>query len=312
MDDAERRVTVLHAFGHDPERDEVVHLLELDLLPPELLMDAPETLDASVDLDDRDLRFGELAGDRRLQLLDEPLGRAPLGVDADAERLVGLRLEVAERQLLELVLDLAHPEPVGDRRVDVARLLGDLDPALLRQVAERPHVVQAVGQLHQDDADVVDHREQHLAEVLRLALLARRKRDGADLRHAFDDVGDLGAEELLDALDGGQRVLDDVVEEPGGDGHGVELHVGQEVGDGERMNQVGLAGMADLSPVLERGEDVGAPEQLDVGVRAVGPDFFEEILEANHENRCLNCYVSGPVVGGATTYSVRACRRDLP
>ena len=151
-----------------------------------------------------------------------------------AQRLERLRLEVAERQLLELVLHLAHAEAVGDRRVDVARLLRDLDAPLVRQMAERPHVVQAVGELHEDDADVVDHREQHLAEVLRLPLLARRERDGADLGHAFDDVRDLGAEELLDALDGGQRVLDDVVEQAGGDGHRVELHVGEEVGDGER------------------------------------------------------------------------------
>ena len=160
-------------------------------------------------------------------------------------------------------------------------------PPLLRQMAERPHVVQAVGQLDEDDADVVHHRQQHLAEVLGLTLLARRERDGADLRDAFDDVGHLRAEQLLDALDGRQRVLDDVVEQAGRDGHGVELHVGQEVGDGQGVNQIGLAGVAHLSPVLERREDVGPPEQLDVGVRAVGPDLFEEILEANHENRCL-------------------------
>ena len=235
----------------------------------------------------------ELGGDRRLQLLDQPFGGAALGVDPGAQRLVGLRLEVAERQLLELVLDLAHPEPVGDRRVDVARLLGDLDPPLLGQVAERPHVVQAVGQLDEDDADVVDHRQQHLAEVLGLPLLARRERDGADLGDAFDDVGDFGAEQLADALDGGQRVLDDVVEQAGGNRDRVELHVGEEVGDCQRVDQVGLARMADLAPVLEGREDVGPPEQLDVGVRAVGPDFFEQILEANHEYRCLTIVDGG-------------------
>ncbi len=84
-----------------------------------------------------------------------------------------------------------------------------------------------------------------------------------------------------------QRVLDDVVEQAGGDGDDVELHVGEEVGDLERVDEVGLAGMADLSLVLEGREDVGPPEQLDVGVRAVGPDLFEEVLEANHESRCL-------------------------
>ena len=186
-------------------------------------------------------------------------------------------------------MTLLIPSRFAIGRVDVARLLGDLHPALLGQVVERPHVVQPVGQLHQDDADVVDHREQHLAEVLRLPLFARRKRNGADLGHALDDVGDLGTEQLLDAFDGGQRVFDDVVEEPGRDRHRVELHVGKEVGDRERVDQVGLAGVADLSPVLEGGEDVRPPQQLDVGVRAVGADFLEKVLEANHGIRCLNC-----------------------
>jgi hypothetical protein len=68
-------------------------------------------------------------------------------------------------------------------------------------MAERPHVVQAIGKLHENDADIVDHGEQHLAEVLRLTLLARRERNGADLRHPFDDMGDLGPKELLDAFD---------------------------------------------------------------------------------------------------------------
>ena len=150
-----------------------------------------------------------------------------------------------------------------------------LTPPLLRQVVERPHVVQAVGELHEDDADVVHHRQQHLAEVLGLPLLARRERDGADLGDPLDDVGDLGAEELRDPLDGGQGVLDDVVEEAGGDGDDVELHVGQEVGHLERVDQVRLAGVADLSLVLEGREHVGPPQQLEVGVRAVGPDLLE-------------------------------------
>ena len=162
-----------------------------------------------------------------------------------------------------------------------------LMPPLLGQVVERPHVVQPVGELHEDDADVVHHRQQHLAEVLRLPLLARRERDRAQLGHPFDDVGDVGAEELLDALDRGLRVLDDVVEEPGGDRHDVELHVGEEVGHLERVDQVRLPGMADLSLVLEGREDVRPPQQLDVGLGVGRPDLFDEVLEPDHDLRCL-------------------------
>ena len=175
------------------------------------------------------------------------------------------------------------PEAVGDRRVDVARLLRDLDAALLRQVVQRPHVVEPVGELHQDDADVVHHRQQHLAEVLRLPLLARRERNRAELGDPFDDVGDVGAEQLLDPLDRRLGVLDDVVEEAGGDRHDVELHVGEQVRDLERMHQVGLPGMAHLSLVLEGREDVRPPEQLDVGVGICRPDLFDEVLEPNHD-----------------------------
>ena len=111
--------------------------------------------------------------------------------------------------------------------------------------------------------------------------------NGADLGDALDDVGDFGAEQLGDALGRGQRVLDDVVEQAGGDGHHVQLHVGEEVGDLERVDQVGLAGMAHLPLVLERREDVGPPQQLEVGLGAVAPHFLEERLESNHESRCL-------------------------
>ena len=99
-----------------------------------------------------------------------------------------------------------------------------------------------------------------------------------------------GPKSVVDALDRREGVLDHVVEQAGGDRDGVELHVRQEVGDRQGMDQVRLPRMTNLSPVLEGGEDIRPPEQLDVGVRAVGPDFFKEILEANHENRCLNRY----------------------
>ena len=55
------------------------------------------------------------------------------------------------------------------------------------------------------------------------------------------------------------RVLDDVVEQAGGDRDDVELHVGEQVGDLQRVDEVGLAGVADLSLVLEGGEDIGPP-----------------------------------------------------
>ena len=73
------------------------------------------------------------------------------------------------------------------------------------------------------------------------------------------------------------------MEETGGDGDNVEIQVGEEIGDLERVNQVGLARMADLSLVLEGREDIRPPEQLDVSLGVGGPDLFDEVLEPNHD-----------------------------
>ena len=102
------------------------------------------------------------------------------------------------------------------------------------------------------------------------------------LRDALDDVGDLRAEQLLDAVDGGQRVFDDVVQQARRDGHGVQAHVREDVRDFERVDEVWLAGVAHLSLVLHRREDVGPPQQLDVGFRCVTANLLDQILEANH------------------------------
>ena len=91
MDDAERRVAVLHALGDDAERHEVVHLIELDALPLELLVDAVEALQPAVDLLDRHLRLAQLGDDGLLQVVDLGFGRLALALDFGRERLVTRR-----------------------------------------------------------------------------------------------------------------------------------------------------------------------------------------------------------------------------
>ena len=84
------------------------------------------------------------------------------------------RLQVFEGQVFELAAHAAHAEAVRDGRVDVERLLGDAAALFSGQVFERAHVVQAVGQLDEHHADVIDDRQQHLAHVERLPLFVRR------------------------------------------------------------------------------------------------------------------------------------------
>ncbi len=282
MNDAEDAVAVLHRGRDNPQRDEVVDLLEVALATLQFLVNRPETFDASVDRHHRDLRVGKLLGERDPQFLHQHFRRLAPGLHFGAQLLIGLRFEVTEGQFLELVLDLAHAEPVGNRRVDIAGFLGDSHPAVLGQVVQRPHVVQAVGQLHHDDPHIVDHGQEHLAETLGLALLTRGKLQAGEFGHALDDVGDLLTEQFPDFLDGIGRVFDDVVQEAGGDGHDVQTLVGQQIGDFQGMHQIRLPRSTDLSLVLVGRKYIGPPEQFGVRIRIGGPDFVDKIFEPNH------------------------------
>jgi len=85
--------------------------------------------------------------------------------------MISIRVEVAEGQILQLPLELPDTEAVGDRSKDLQRLAGNGLLSFRGQCPERPHVVQAVGQLDDHHADVIHHGEEHLAQVLGLLLV---------------------------------------------------------------------------------------------------------------------------------------------
>ena len=171
------------------------------------------------------------------------------------------------------------------RRVDVQRLAGDGLLAVGLQVLQRAHVVQPVGQLDEHHAHIGDHGQQHLAHVFGLAVFAVGKLDLVDLGDALDDVRHLVAEVGRNLLVGGRRVFDRVVQQAGGDGGRVQLHLGQHLGHFERMNDVGLAGGAHLPLVMLDAELPRLADQGDVFIGAIGLDVAEQRFKALVDRR---------------------------
>ena len=116
-----------------------------------------------------------------------------------------------------------------------------------RQRRDRAHVVQPVGQLDEQDAEVLGHRDEHLAHRRGLLRLLGVELEPVELGDAVDDRGDLGAELALStssrvtavsstASCSSAAAMRDVV----------EAEVGDDPGDGERVGDVALARLADL------------------------------------------------------------------
>ena len=221
----------------------------------------------------------ELGQQLAARLGDELLAVGPALVDHLLDLGVLARVERHEREVLELPLDRVDAEPVRDRRVDLERLLGLLDLLLLAQVGQRPHVVQAVGELDHDDADVLRHRQDHLAVVLGLRLLAGGELDARQLRDAVDQQAHVLAEPQRDLVGGRLGVLDHVVQQRRRQHRRRLLQPRADLGDAPRVQDVLLAALAQLPVVVLAGERerVGHERRLRVG--HVREQVIDELLQ---------------------------------
>ena len=88
------------------------------------------------------------------------------------DRVVPLGVEVKKTQVLKFLGPGAHPQAVGDGGKDIEGLRRDPFALFRFQRIERAHIVKPVGEFDQNDPDILGHGQQHLAEILRLRMLA--------------------------------------------------------------------------------------------------------------------------------------------
>jgi len=253
----EHPVAVLARFGDDADPEQVVDLVELPPRPLHLVPDGVEGLGPAAHLR-LDLLDPQALLQRLLDLRDRRFPLLPPRGDEIGHQPVVLRVEVLERQVVQLPLQPRDPQPVREHGVDLAGLRGDRVPAVRLERVERAHVVQAVGQLDQDDPDVLRHREEHLAEVLRLLRLGIAERDAADLRDAVDEQRDLRAELAPQPVEADRLVLlEDVVQQGRLQGDRLRppaQQVGEDERDAEAVGDVRLARDPPLAVVRGLGE----------------------------------------------------------
>ena len=281
MHDAERLIAVGHRLHDHAEAENVGQLLEADRFALHL---APDRIGALAPAQHarRDAAVGEFLGELLLDLADQVLVAVGERIEPAADHLVGLRIELAERQVVELLAHRMHAHAAGERRVDFQRLLGDAPARLDRHVVERAHVVQPVGELDQQHAHVGGDRQQQLAQVFRLLGFLGDEVELFQLGQAVDQRADVGPEQAVDLGARGRGILDGVVQKRRSDGGVVELEVGEDRRHLDRVGEIRVARGALLLAMRLHGVDIGAVEQRFVGVRIVGAHPFDQIVVPHH------------------------------
>src|SRR6185295_12088202 len=283
VDDPQRAVAVALpllavALDEHAHRGQVVDLVELLPALGHLLVDGVKVLRAEGDVGG-DANLVELFLQTLARRLDELLAVGTALVHHRLDLGVLARMERLEREVLELPLDRVNTETMCERRVDLERLPRLLQLLLLAQVLDRPHVVEAVGELDEDDVGVLRHRDDHLALVLRLGLLAALELDPCQLRDALHEDGDVVSELRTDLLDRRRSVLDDVMDERRGKRRLVTSELGEDLGHTDRVEHEVLPAPPLLSFVRPTGEAIRPLEQVPVDLGVVLLDLREQLLE---------------------------------
>ena len=276
MDHAQRGVAVFHRVGDDPQGHQIVHFVHRDLLAAQLLEYRIGPFEASIDA-----RRNRLVPQCCLHFLADLHQEFFVGVAPRLDRaenfLVGVGLQVLECQVLQFPADFPHAQAMRDGRVDFDGFARNPLPPLGAEVSQGPHIVDAVGQLHQDDADILHHGQQHFAEALRLPVLGREEIQLAQLGDAVHAARHVFAEFLAHLFPGDAGVFHHVVKQSRLHGDDIHAHVRQDMGHHEWVHHVRLAGTAALSLVVFQGEAESFFQGRQVVFRAVLADLGFEL-----------------------------------
>jgi hypothetical protein len=167
----------------------------------------------------------------------------------------------------------------SQRGVDVEGFAGDaLTFSGAGDVMQRAHVVQTVGELHQQHPHILGYGQNELPQVFGLPLVVGGRFQAGKLGDALHQFADLLAEQPVDVGARHFGIFDDVVQQGRHDGGGVETVVGENTRDLDGMSEIGIPRRAFLRAVHAHGVDIGAIQQRFVGAGVVGPHTIDEFV----------------------------------
>lgn len=120
--------------------------------------------------------------------------------------LVFSRMQVAEAVILQLPFQLPDTQPVRQRRIDVGTLFRRQYAFIFWRIFYFTQMRDTFGQLNNHAAEIINHRQQHAANVIDLfrrdgiRMRGFQLADGGHITHAVDQVDHRGADAFTQHL----------------------------------------------------------------------------------------------------------------
>ena len=239
MDDAQRGIAVAHFRHQYPYGTHVIDLAEGQALALHFAPDRVDVLGPAADVGVGHAGGFQLGTQLVHHIADKALSVEAALMQQGGDLFVLLGLQIAEGQVLQLPLDVADAQAVRQWRINIEHLAGDAVALLVRGIFDRANRAGTFSQLDQCHAHVINHGNQHLAQVFDLALGAQHHRltgaeAGTDGRHAQYTINQFGHHRTEALADGRQQHLPfahATIENRGNQGILIQFQIGQYLGD---------------------------------------------------------------------------------
>ena len=175
---------------------------------------------------------------------------------------IDLRVEHLEAELFQFGFDGVHAEPVRQRRIHVERFMRLLLRIGWLDVTPSTSVVHAVGKLDHQNTHVPAHGHHHLADGFGLCGIPvfHFGKLGHAINEARHGIAELGTA-LLKRVVG---IFDRIVQQTRRHDNRSHAQIGKNLRDGQRVDDVRLAGLAPLRAMLLDGTLIGARQNTHI------------------------------------------------
>ena len=161
--------------------------------------------------------------------------------------IIDFRLQIFQCQVIQLNLYFGNTKTLGNGRINVHSLPRLFLLLLRTHIFQRSHVVQTVGQLDQNNTDILRHGQEHLTEILCLLIhLVCGIAQLTQLGNAIYQKRHLIAELPCHILGGHGGILHHIMKKARCNTFLIKLQICQNNTNAKRMNDIRFSGFTDL------------------------------------------------------------------
>ncbi|MNL37851.1 hypothetical protein D3C87_1600240 [compost metagenome] len=119
---------------------------------------------------------------------------------------------ITETQIFEFNFERADTHTTRKRRIDFKSFKSDALLFIKRHVVKRPHIMQTIGEFHQNHAHVFTHSHDHLANIFALFFVTVFKLHLTDFSHAIHKMRDHFTKLATNIFESRVRVFNSVMQ----------------------------------------------------------------------------------------------------